>query len=277
MPIIVTVHSPLSQAWRDPGRRTGHLVPVLAPRAYGHAAGVVAVSEGIAAELRSNPRLARRGIDVVPNPVVSAAFLEAARTVPDHPWLAAPAEDGRVPVVVVVGRLAPEKDLGTFLAAMAAVGTRRRVRAIVVGDGPDRAQLEARARQLGIAADVDFAGERDDAGAFIAAADVVVLTSRFEGMPTVLVEALALGRRVVATDCPTGPRELLDGGRYGRLVPVGDVQAVADAVDAALDDPLPSVPADVLAPYTPTAAADRYLAIVAAAGGASAPAGRAAS
>ncbi|HZP29480.1 MAG TPA: glycosyltransferase [Acidimicrobiia bacterium] len=258
VPVIVTVHAPLSEAWRAPERRTGRAVPALALRAYRRAAAVVAVSEGIAAELRRQPRLRNARVEVVPNPVVDEQLLGARGQVPDHPWF----RERTLPVVVAVGRLEAQKDFSTLLHAIARLRARRPVRTVVVGDGSERGTLEALARDLGLDADVAFTGARDDATSFLAASDVVVLSSRYEGMPTVLVEALALGCRVVATDCPTGPRELLADGAYGRLVPVGDAAALADAVDGALADPRPALPPGHLAPFTPAVAAGRYLAIV---------------
>jgi glycosyltransferase involved in cell wall biosynthesis len=258
VPVIVTVHAPLTEAWRDPSRRSGRAVPAVAVRAYRRAAAVVAVSQGIADDLRREPGLQSTRIEVVPNPVVDDALLAAAGSTPDHPWL----RDRTVPVVVAVGRLEAQKDFATLLRAVAEVRTRRPVRTIVVGEGSERNVLESLAGSLGITADVAFLGARDDAASFLAAANLVALSSRYEGMPTVLVEALALGRRVVATDCPTGPRELLAGGAYGRLVPVGDPEALATAIEASLDEPPCTVPPEHLAPYTPNAAASRYLAIV---------------
>jgi glycosyltransferase involved in cell wall biosynthesis len=262
VPVIATVHAPLSEAWRDPERPTGRVVPALALRAYRRAGAVVAVSEGIATDLRREPGLERTRIEVVPNPVVDDRLLAAVGSVPDHPWF----RERSTPIIVAVGRLEAQKDFATLVRATAALQRKREVRTVIVGEGSERARLEELARVLGVGGDVSFPGARDDAHAFLAAADVVALSSRYEGMPTVLVEALALGRRIVATDCPTGPHELLAGGAYGTLVPVGADEALADALDASIeasiDGPPPAVPPAHLAPFTPAVAAARYLTIV---------------
>ncbi len=119
-----------------------------------------------------------------------------------------------------VGRLTAQKDFSTLLRAFALVRRRRQARLMIMGEGEDRPVLEALARELGIADDVALPGFRLGIHAFLARAAVFALSSAWEGLPTVVIEALALGRRVVSTDCPSGPREILQGGRFGRLVPV---------------------------------------------------------
>jgi glycosyltransferase involved in cell wall biosynthesis len=255
LPVVVTVHAPHSEVWRSPDGRSGRAIPALSRVLYPRARAVVAVSTGIAEELRAQiPSIADR-VAVVPNPVLDAEFEVHASRRPDHPWF----EHHDQPVLVCAGRLEPQKDVGTLLDAVAQLRTRQAARLIVVGDGSCRDRLEAQAAELRISDDVDFVGSRSSAAPYLASADVVVLSSRFEGMPTVLVEALALGRRVVATDCPTGPRELLDQGAYGALVPVGDAAALARAIAEVLATAPPSIPAGVLEPYRPDAAARRYL------------------
>jgi glycosyltransferase involved in cell wall biosynthesis len=255
VPVVVSVHAPHSEAWAAPERWRGRAVPALARLLYRGARAVVVVSEGIAEEVRASiPAIAGR-IVVVPNPVVDDGLDAEAAQRPDHLWFTARDR----PVLVCVGRLEPQKDVATLLDAFAQLRARCELRLVVVGDGSLRGELETRTSSLGIADDVDFVGAQASAAPYLAAADVVVLSSRFEGMPTVLIEALALGRRVVATDCPTGPRELLRGGEYGVLTPVGNSTALAKAIAGALTSDLPRVPDELLAPYRPRAAARRYL------------------
>jgi glycosyltransferase involved in cell wall biosynthesis len=142
---------------------------------------------------------------------------------------------------------------------VALVGRRRPVRLLVLGEGSERRRLEALARRLGVESDVALPGYAENPYPLMARAAVVALSSLREGLPTVLIEALALGRPVVATDCPTGPREILEDGRLGRLVPPGDVDALAAALEQALAAGPPIVPTEALARYDPERVADRYL------------------
>jgi glycosyltransferase involved in cell wall biosynthesis len=260
VPVVATVHAPQSQASRDSTRWTGHIVPWLTRPAYRRAGAVVAVSDGIAIDLRRDlPAAVASKVVTIRNPVLDDQFLVHAAAPVDHPWIV----EHDVPLLVFAGRLEPQKDVATLLEAVALVVRHRRVRLLVVGDGRLRGELEAHARRLGIADAIGFVGAQPSAAPYLAAADVVVLTSRFEGLPTVLVEALALGRAVVSTDCPTGPAELLERGRYGRLVPVGEPDAFAVAVEAALDDRSAApVPSSVLQPYTREFATTRYLDLI---------------
>jgi glycosyltransferase involved in cell wall biosynthesis len=133
---------------------------------------------------------------------------------------------------------------------------------MILGEGEERPRLEALADELGVRADVALPGFRDDAMACMAQAGVFVLSSVFEGLPTVLIEALAAGTRVVSTDCPSGPREILQGGRLGALVGVGDAAGLAAAIVEALDRPSAAVPSEALVPFTMDAAVNHYLQLI---------------
>ena len=194
---------------------------------------VIAVSSGVAEDLRRT--VPRAGpVWPIPNPVVTPELLEKARAPADHPWFG----DPRAPVVLTAGRLAAEKDQPTLLRAFAAVRKARPARLMVLGEGPDRGRLETLARELGIRDDVDFRGFQPNPFACMARARLFVLSSIYEGLPAALIEAMACGTPVVSTDCPSGPREILEGGRWGRLVPVGDWRALARAMRDTLDDPI---------------------------------------
>jgi glycosyltransferase involved in cell wall biosynthesis len=143
------------------------------------------------------------------------------------------------PYIVSVARLDEiQKDHRTLLNAYARLLRDRDVAEdlVIVGDGGSRRELEALAAELGLGERVHFTGYRNHPHAIVAGASVLVLSSRYEGMPMVLLEALALGKPVISTDCPTGPREMLDDGRYGLLVPIGDTGAMAGALDRLLSD-----------------------------------------
>ena len=168
------------------------------------------------------------------SPLVDADRLRKAAEPTDHPWFG-----GSVPVILSVGSLV--KDYPTLLRAVALLAARRPVRLIVLGEGKNAAArlpaLQALARSLGIAGAVDFAGFAANPLAHMARADLFVLASKREGMPQVLVQAMMVGCRLVATDCDFGPAELLGGGEYGRLAPVGDPARLAEAMDRELDTP----------------------------------------
>lgn len=214
-----------------PGPRM-RLTRALMRLTYPWAEAVVTVSDGVADDLRQQLALDPRRIATIYNPVVDATLRRKAESAPAHPWLASPT----VPVVVAAGRLIAQKDFATLLDAFARVRRQRLARLLILGEGELRGALEAQAVRLGIGADVALPGFDPNPFAAMRAASLFVLSSRFEGLPGVLIQAMACGARVVSTDCPSGPREVLQDGRWGRLVPVGDAQAMAAAIAAALDE-----------------------------------------
>jgi glycosyltransferase involved in cell wall biosynthesis len=199
--------------------------------AYPRADAVVAVSRGVADDLKRTLRLPELEIQVIPNPVISPRFEELAESEPDHPWLS----DGGPPVIVSAGRLVAQKDHAMLLEAFARLRQRRAARLIVFGEGPLRKSLEMLRDRLQLTTDtIDLAGHCENVLCHFANADLVALSSRYEGSPNVLTEALATGCPVVATDCPSGPAELVSSDAVGMLVPVGDPAAMCAAMDSAL-------------------------------------------
>jgi glycosyltransferase involved in cell wall biosynthesis len=136
-----------------------------------------------------------------------------------------------------MGRLVPQKDFATLLRAFALVRADRPARLVILGEGPERDRLMLLARELGIENDVLLPGFVTNPFAWVGRASLFVLSSAWEGLPTVLVEALACGTPVIATDCPHGPRAILEGGDLGPLVPVGDSRKMAEAMRRMLDAP----------------------------------------
>lgn len=242
--LIATEHNTLSQKItqgekiRGETARWRHLAPLLG-RVYQRADAIVTVSDGVGDDLSAITGIARRDITTIHNPVVFPTLEARARESVPHAWL----EDGEVPVLLAIGRLEPQKDFATLLDAFARLRASRCVRLIVLGEGSQRAMLEQRALSLGVVDDVSFPGWVDNPYAWMSRASTFVLSSVWEGLGNVLIEAMACRCPVVATDCPHGPHEILEGGRLGRLVPVGDADAMAKAVTDTLDMP-PS--ADVL-------------------------------
>ena len=210
-------------------------LPGLLRHAYPMADAIVAVSDGVADRLARKTGLPRAAIRTVYNPVVVPELPALAAEPVAHPWF----RPGGPPVVLGVGRLVEQKDFPTLLRAFALVRQRRPARLVILGDGPAEARrdLEAVAAGLGCAEDLDLPGFVANPFAYMARASVFALSSLHEGLPGALIQALACGCPVVSTDCPSGPSEILEHGRHGRLVPVGDHEALASAILACLDDP----------------------------------------
>jgi glycosyltransferase involved in cell wall biosynthesis len=213
---------------------TKHL-PSLAHDWYPRAAGIVAVSHGVADDLARSAAIPRERIVTIHNPLDVAGIRALAAEEPALPWLR---DASGPPVVAAAGRLVPAKDFATLIRAFALVRARRAARLVVLGRGPEWPRLALLARRLGVARDVAFAGFVANPFAVMARARVFALSSRYEGLANVLREALACGANVVATDCPSGSAEVLRNGALGRLVPVGDARALADALLAALGETL---------------------------------------
>jgi glycosyltransferase involved in cell wall biosynthesis len=260
VPIIVSEQLSLT-AYREQARGWKHrLLRLMMHLLYPRAAAVTAVSRALADELAQRLGLPPGQVHYVPNPIVSDELAARAEAAPAHPWL-----EGDVPVVLAVGRLAPEKEIATLIRAFAAMA--RPARLIALGEGPERPQLEALAAELGVAGRVALPGFDANSYAYMRRARLFVLPSRAEGLPSVLIEAMACGTPVVATDCRTGPREILEDGRWGTLVPVGDEAALGRAMDAALArDDHPDVRRRA-ADYSIAASVDAWLALVNGSGG----------
>jgi glycosyltransferase involved in cell wall biosynthesis len=229
------------------------------PLLYRDADAIIVVSHGAADSVRSMFGDLGTPLHVIHNPIVVPALFAQGRERVDHPWFAA----GEPPVLLAVGRLVPQKDFGTLIRAFGLVRRQRRARLLILGEGSERAVLEQLVAESECGADVQLPGFVMNPYAYMAAARGVVLSSRYEGLPSVLIEALALGTQVVSTDCPSGPREILRGGRWGRLTPVGDVPQLAEAMIGLLDGPAQERPTpEDLAPYGVDAAVDQYLDVI---------------
>ena len=252
--VVVSVHINLSTVIRRMKGISRRLFLFLYRRFYSDAAAVVAVSHGAAADLDQLLKLPPGRVRMIYNPVVSPVLIEQAKEPVEHPWF----QNGQPPVILAVGRLCPQKDFPTLLRAFALLHARTPARLVILGEGPDRPALEAQAAALGLDGAVALPGFAANPYAHMARAGACALSSRWEGLPTVLIEAMACGAPVVATDCPSGPREALGGGRYGALVPVGDAGALAAALEAALGGGRRAAPAESWAPFHIHHAAQQY-------------------
>lgn len=203
---------------------------------YSWADYIVPVSQGLADDLEKIAERPLENIRVIYNPVVTPELLEKAKEPLDHPWFS----PGEPPVILGVGRLHRQKDFPTLIQAFALVRQHKPTRLMLLGEGPDRDKLEALIDELGLTNEIALPGFISNPYAFISKASVFVLSSLYEGLPTVLIEAIAVGTTVISTDCPSGPAEILDSGKYGCLVPVGDIKALAEAILTTLDNPTDS-------------------------------------
>ncbi len=209
-----------------------YLLPLLA-HSYPQADGISAVSQGVANDLERLIHLPPGSVVALPNPLISPDTMTLAQAAPSHPWF-----DGTTPVILAAGRLVPQKDFATLLHAFALLhkqGLPHRL--VIAGEGKERARLLGLVKELGLAGFVDLPGFVDNLLALMRRSSLFVLSSRFEGLPGVLIQAMACGCPVVASDCLSGPREILQDGRLGRLVAVGDPQALARAMADTLAQP----------------------------------------
>jgi len=199
--------------------------------AYPYADSITAVSSGVADDLAQAIGIARERITVIYNPVMPVCE-DHTETSSPHPWFA----PGSPPVILGVGRLTKLKDFFLLIRAFAKVRIQRTCRLMILGEGELREELEDLVKKLGLESDVTLPGFVENPYFYMSRAAVFVLSSQQEGLPNVLIQALACGCPVVSTDCPSGPSEILENGKWGRLVPVGDVDALAEAVLATLKE-----------------------------------------
>jgi glycosyltransferase involved in cell wall biosynthesis len=223
---------------------------------YPWADGIVAVSRGVADDLLGNTRITEAGIEVIHNPIVTPDLLERSREPVDHPWLV----PGEPSVILGAGRLSNQKAFHILIEALAHVRRERECRLIILGEGTERERLAGLVTQMDLEDAVDMPGFVSNPQSWMARASVFVLSSLYEGFGNVLVEAMAVGTPVVSTDCPSGPSEILGGGRYGRLVPPGDPVALAGAILETLSESEhPAGSGDAVKPYMADIVADQYL------------------
>ncbi len=256
--IIVTVHSTPSRVVANASTLRARLLPLWVKPFYPRAHAVVAVSQGVADELVHKLGIPAQKVHTIYNPIITPELFEKAEEPLEHPWFA----ENEPPVVLGVGRLTPAKDFGTLLRAFALVRAQRPARLMILGEGELRPELENLTRDLGIEEDVALPGFVENPYPYMKRAGVFVLSSRWEGLPTVLVETLALGTPVVSTDCPSGPAEILEGGQIGTLVKVEDTESLADAINSALNGQTRPTSQPQLMLYTIEHALEQYMRVI---------------
>jgi glycosyltransferase involved in cell wall biosynthesis len=236
-PVFFTVHIDYASFLQNQPGWKNRVVMTLMRFVVPLAKGVIAVSQGAADGFIRVTGAPRHKLHAIYNPLVTPDLLMHAQQPLEkgdfNDWFA----PGQPPVVLGVGRLTAQKDFATLIRAFAHLRQQRPARLVILGEGEDRPILEALTRELGIEADVALPGFVQNPHAYMARAGVLAMSSRFEGFGNVLVEAMACGCPVVSTDCPSGPAEILQQGKYGALVPVGNSVALAEALSQTLDHP----------------------------------------
>ncbi|MDF1585260.1 glycosyltransferase [Marinimicrococcus flavescens] len=257
--VVVSERTHFTASKSKKARRSQVLAPVMR-RAYLAADAITAVSHGVAEDLASSLDIPREAVTVLHNPTLTPDFRERVAQPLDHPWF----RPGEPPVLLGVGRVAFQKDFPTLVRAFAAVRKRGTAcRLVIVGRYKKTDGIMNLAEELGVREHVDLVGFQPNPLPWMREARLLVLSSRFEGFPNVLLEALACGTPIVSTDCPSGPREILEEGEYGALVPVGDDAAMAEAIAAALDRPRdPERLRAHAAKFDHRSAIDRYLEVL---------------
>jgi len=231
--IVVSERSTISTVLRKSRKWRWRFARPLIQKVYPQADLVVAVSHGVAEDVSSYTGLSRERVTTIYNPMLTD-HIKAQSILPvSHPWF----DTETIPVILGVGRLVPAKDFPTLLKAFAHIRAKRPARLIILGEGRERQTLEKLATELGIASDFSLPGFVDNPYAYMSRATIFVLSSLLEGLPNALIEALACGCPVVSTNCRNGPQEILANGAFGPLVPVGDDQALAEAIIQTLEHP----------------------------------------
>lgn len=205
--------------------------------AYRYADDIVGVSEGVSDDLARVLGFPRERITTVYNPIDAQLIRQKSLQKVEHPWFS----PGAPPVLIATGRLTPQKNFPLLIAAFDLLRKSRgdNVRLMILGEGELRQELTKQVDSLGLTEHVALPGFDANPYSYMRSGAGFVLSSEWEGLPTVLIEAMSCGARVVSTDCPSGPAEILENGKWGRLVPMGDAEALAAAMHAALDEVSP--------------------------------------
>ena len=230
---IITLHNQFTVPRETKPSFKERAITYLMRRFYGYANEIVAVSNGVSDDAAVTLGLDRETVKTIYNPVISDAVLARGQEVPKEDWL----NSHETPVFLGIGRFHEQKDFPNLVRAFKKVRDKVNCHLIILGDGPDRKDLEKLILELKLQDSVKLPGFADNPYAYLSRADVFVLSSKWEGLPTVLIEALAFGRKIVSTDCKSGPDEILLSGEYGTLVPVGDSELLAEAMCDALTKP----------------------------------------
>jgi len=233
--LMVTEHNHLTTAAQNAFRFGDRLRPWMVRFFYPNSDFIVAVSASVADDLARTSGLPRQNIRVIYNAVDVDDVSRHAGEPLDHPWF----RPNEPPVILAVGRLTQQKAYPDLINAFSQLRAHRPVRLLILGEGEERARLQDQIDRLGLTNDVSMPGFVRNPFAYMRGSAMLALSSHWEGFVSVLPEALACGLSIVSTDHPGGGAETLAHGKYGRLVPVGDISAFAQAMESTLDSPMP--------------------------------------
>jgi glycosyltransferase involved in cell wall biosynthesis len=231
--IVITIHNHLSRYCTQSNELKRKLTPLFVRWLFPYADAIVAVSQGVADDTARMSGLSPKQIEVIYNPIFTPELLTKIHEPVTHPWFA----DRQPPVILGVGRLTKQKDFATLIRAFALVKQQYSVKLMILGQGEELHYLETLVKELDLGDEVAFPGFVANPYAYMKKAELLVMTSIFEGFGNVIVEGMIAGTPVVSTNCESGPSEILDRGKYGRLVEVGDVRGLATAIASTLEDP----------------------------------------
>lgn len=255
--VVISQHTGIKPSLQKGGWKN-KLLAVLARWTYPRADAVVAVSNAVREDVLGFMRIDPGKVTVIYNPVVTADLKRRAEEPLTDPWFG----PDQPPVVLGVGRLALHKNWDDLIRAFSEMRDTLACRLLIFGQGPEEENLVALADELGVSDDIRFGGQVPNPLPYMREAAAFALVSRFEGLPTVLIEALYVGTPIVATDSHGGGREILGGGEFGSLVPVGDIPAIRDRLVDVLTNPPSPPPADSWAPYSEDEVIDEYLRVL---------------
>lgn len=252
--VIVSIRNSLGEENSVLTGRKDRVLLKLAKFLYPRANGIHAVSKGVASQTADFLNIPVDRITVIYNPVITAEILSAAEQAEHDPWLQAANS-----TIVAAGRLNHQKDFATLLRAFRLVKDNgQTAKLLIFGEGELRSQLESQVQELGLEADVRLPGFAQNPFPHFRAARMFVLSSRYEGLPGVLIQAMACGAPVVSTNCPSGPEEILERGELGELVPVGDHAGLAAAILRELDRTRTSIPLNRLSAFAQETVVSQY-------------------
>ena len=230
--LVVSERAVTSVAIKDNPLMRAKLVPFLMRMTYSKADAIVAVSIGVSDDLINKFKLPSKNIHVVYNPVVTSQLIKLSNEKFDHEWF----ENEEVPVILSIGRLTSQKNFTLLIKAFSLLLKSREARLIILGKGELQKELENLTIELNIWDKVSFPGFVKNPFMWMKNSSLFVLSSDYEGLPGTLIQAMACGTPVVSTDCPSGPKEILENGQWGRLVPMRDVESLSRAMVATLDE-----------------------------------------
>ena len=224
--LFLRLDNPTSVVLKHMTQFKGLLIWKMIPLFYPFADGLIAVSCGVAEDIKKTLSYNDDNIHVIYNPIDIDSINRQAEMPLEHPWF----KEGQPPVILGIGRLSKQKDFPTLIRAFNLVRKQRSARLVILGEGEERSTLGYLMREMKLENEIEMPGFVDNPYAYLAKASIFVLSSIYEGLSTVIIESLAVETPVVSTDCPTGNDEILDSGKYGLLEPVGEPEAMADAI-----------------------------------------------